>query len=417
MQRRSIAVLTPVIVAALAACAAAPTPPPTATTPGATPGPSTPSATPTPTTGPPGPLAIGPEGAIVFYRTDDAREVNTQFIVNPDGTGERQLTPELANAVWSPDGSWLAFAWGDWDSGKIRPAVMHPDGSGFRVLDAQPDRLIRLAPRAWSADGKRLILWTGGKDNAKLEDVGLWSIRVADAGHLRQLIGATDPADVGEMFVPSPDGTKVLHNRIWGDRPNEPDLNVLSVEFMDGRHETRISPPNPNLTVVDLQFYDETSEAWSPESTEIVFCVVDARNGESAMYVTSRDGREFRPGPAATELVEFGFGAVSAQFSPDGKHIAFTAERGPDDQVWVMDRDGSNRRQLTSGDDGSLSVLPLWSPDGKHLVFQRRMHPDDPITLWRIDVDGSHLLQLSSTPLAQEWVGGYAWWPAPQDPR
>ena len=64
------------------------------------------------------------------------------------------------------------------------------------------------------------------------------------------------------MFVPSPDGTKVLHNRIWGDRPNEPDLNVLSVDFMDGRHETRISPRNPNLTVVDLQFYDETSEAW-----------------------------------------------------------------------------------------------------------------------------------------------------------
>ncbi|HEX6474806.1 MAG TPA: hypothetical protein VF114_06940, partial [Candidatus Limnocylindria bacterium] len=183
----------------------------------------------------------GPEGAIVFYRTDDAREVNTQFIVNPHGTGERQLTPELANAVWSPDGSWLAFAWGDWDSGKIRPAVMHPDGTGFRVLDAEPDRLIRLAPRAWSADGKHLILTTGGKDNAKLEDMGLWSIRVADAGHLRQLIGASDPADVGEMFVPSPDGTKLLHNRIWGDRPNEPDLNVLSVEFLDGSHETRIS--------------------------------------------------------------------------------------------------------------------------------------------------------------------------------
>ena len=34
-----------------------------------------------------------------------------------------------------------------------------------------------------------------------------------------------------------------------------------------------------------------------------------------------------------------------------------------------MDRDGSHRRQLTFGDDGSVSILPLWSPDGKHLVI------------------------------------------------
>ena len=369
------------------------------------PNPPAPTSTLVPVVAMPGSADIGPQGAIVFYRTDDTREVDTQFIVNPDGTNERELQPALGAAVWSPDGRLVAFSWGDWNSGKTRAAVMQADGSSFRVLDPNPDLAIRFAPAAWSANGKQLLLMTAGKDVTPVKDVGAWSVGVA-GGDLHHLLGASEGAEVGEMFIPSPDGTKALHNRITM-RKDIYDLNILSIESIDGRHDDRISSADPDLSVVDLEFYDGTSEAWSPDSTQIVFCMVNVLNGASAMYTARSDGG------GVEQLVPTSVGAVSARFSPDARQIAFTAERGPDDQIWVMDRDGTHRRQLTFGDDHSVSLLPLWSRDGRSLVFQRRMHAHGQITLWRVDVDGTNLIQLSPTPLAKEWVGGYAWWPAP----
>ena len=62
-------------------------------------------------------------------------------------------------------------------------------------------------------------------------------------------------------------------------------------------------------------------------------------------------------------------------WSPDGTRLAFAAENlGSDDpywarHIWVIEADGSNMVQLTSGHqwDGS----PSWSPDGNQIVFQR----------------------------------------------
>ena len=38
---------------------------------------------------------------------------------------------------------------------------------------------------------------------------------------------------------------------------------------------------------------------------------------------------------------------MQPQFSPDGKRIAFTSDRGGGDNIWVMNVDGSDKRQLT----------------------------------------------------------------------
>ena len=363
---------------------------------------------PVPVVAMPGPLDAAPEGAIVFYRTDDARLVDTQFIIDAGGSNERLLSPALANVAVSPDGQWLAFSWGDWDSGRMRPAVMRLDGGGFRVLDPDPDRVVRLQVHGWSGDGERLyvrLLEGPGTESEPARDLGLSSVRVADGDDLRSVFPSIGDPNVGELYLPAPDGRRLLHNEITG-RP-QGDLNILSLARLGDSKEVRVSPAEGDITVVDLQFYDGTSEDWAPDGSTFVFCVVNTTNGDSGMQVVDSSGRNVKT------LIEVGFGAVSARYSPDGSKIAFTAEQGPDDQVWVMDADGSNRKQLTFGADGSVSVLPLWSPDGRHLVFQRRVDPYGPITLWRIDADGNNLFQLSPTPLAKQWVGGYVWLPAP----
>ena len=58
------------------------------------------------------------------------------------------------------------------------------------------------------------------------------------------------------------------------------------------------------------------------------------------------------------------------RFSPDGKRIAFTSDRGGGDNIWIMNRDGSDKRQLTN-ESFRLLNQPSWSPDGQFIVAKK----------------------------------------------
>lgn len=71
------------------------------------------------------------------------------------------------------------------------------------------------------------------------------------------------------------------------------------------------------------------------------------------------------------------------KFSPDGSKIAFSAQYNGSRQVYVMNRDGSQLKQLTYYND--VGVMPPrggfdyrvldWTPDGKHIVFRANRTP------------------------------------------
>ncbi len=58
------------------------------------------------------------------------------------------------------------------------------------------------------------------------------------------------------------------------------------------------------------------------------------------------------------------------RFSPDGSRIAFVSDRGGGDNIWLMNRDGSNKVQL-SKEDFRLLNQPGWSPDGRFIVAKK----------------------------------------------
>lgn len=61
---------------------------------------------------------------------------------------------------------------------------------------------------------------------------------------------------------------------------------------------------------------------------------------------------------------------MQPRFSPDGSRIAFTSDRGGGDNIWVMQPDGSDKRQLTH-EDFRLLNSPAWSPDGRFIAARK----------------------------------------------
>ena len=61
---------------------------------------------------------------------------------------------------------------------------------------------------------------------------------------------------------------------------------------------------------------------------------------------------------------------IQPRFSPDGKKISFTSDAGGGDNIWVMDADGSNPKQITK-EDFRLLNNAVWMPDGHYLVARK----------------------------------------------
>ncbi|MCS7314339.1 MAG: S9 family peptidase [Bryobacterales bacterium] len=62
------------------------------------------------------------------------------------------------------------------------------------------------------------------------------------------------------------------------------------------------------------------------------------------------------------------------RWSPDSRHIAFISDRTGTPQVWIMKADGSEPRQVTRMPTGARGVL--FTPDGKHLLFTAEVYPE-----------------------------------------
>ena len=72
----------------------------------------------------------------------------------------------------------------------------------------------------------------------------------------------------------------------------------------------------------------------------------------------------------ATPLRESLAYEIQPRFSPDGSKISFTSDAGGGDNIWVMNRDGSDARQVTS-ENFHLINNGFWTPDGQYLVARK----------------------------------------------
>jgi hypothetical protein len=104
----------------------------------------------------------------------------------------------------------------------------------------------------------------------------------------------------------------------------------------------------------------EQEPAWSPDGSRIAF-ESSTNGGGFRLYVMNADG-------SSRHLVSLNADSstneVQPAWSPDGTQIAFANARVGGWHIWIMNADGTNRRELP----GHLSQHPAWSPDGARIA-------------------------------------------------
>lgn len=85
--------------------------------------------------------------------------------------------------------------------------------------------------------------------------------------------------------------------------------------------------------------------------------------------------------------------ATGISWTPDGK-IVYATNAGGKWEIWKIDADGANQKQLTQNCAGNDSCSqPVVSPDGSYIVFHATLNGVK--NIWRMDTDGANAAQLT----------------------
>ena len=188
--------------------------------------------------------------------------------------------------------------------------------------------------------------------------------------------------------------------------PPEPAITPAALPGAEDEAETPgwdvQNPPGPAHDAA----IDVTEGTWmaldvSPDGREIVFDLL------GDIYVMPIGGGEAR---AIASGVAWD---MQPKYSPDGTKIAFTSDRDGGDNIWVMNRDGSNPTQVS---DESFRLLnsPDWSPDGEFIVARKHFTSSRSLgagEMWMYHRSGGGGVQLTTRRTQQKDSGEPAFSP------
>lgn len=227
----------------------------------------------------------------------------------------------------------------------------------------------------FSADDSTLILQSTHGD-MKADQIFLMP---ASGGEMRLVSTGKGKTTCAWIF---PDGSRILYasTHLAGDEPPpKPDYSKGYVWAVHDEYDIFTANPDGSglRRITDNPRYDAEA-TMNRDGSRIVF--TSNREGDLDIYTMNPDGSDVK---RLTTEPGYDGGAV---FSPDGRKIAYRSYhpegaaledfrvlladakvRPSSMELWVMNADGSGRRQVTRL--GGANFGPYWHPDGKRIIF------------------------------------------------
>jgi Tol biopolymer transport system component/predicted Ser/Thr protein kinase len=336
--------------------------------------------------------AFSPNGERIAFRSN--REPAGIYVMEATGENVRLVVTDCHHPSWSPDGKQIVCS----KSGTTAPAARNSQPSALFIADVETGAKHLLCQSdamqpAWSPGGDRIAFWfrppnagrsdiatisrTGGEIEVITKDAStnwnpVWSpdgrflYFASDRGGnmsfwrvaidqktgkvLDEHQAVSTPSNYNRHLSFSRDGRRIIY--VQTDQRS----NIQAVKF-DPNTEKTVGEPFW-ITGGDRRI---VLPVLSPDGTRFVMRV--PRRTQDDIVVLNRDGTNWR------DLTNDRFFDRYPRWSPDGKQIAFTSDRSGRYEIWLMDADATNLRQLTFDTPGDTS-FPIWSPDGTQILFR-----------------------------------------------
>jgi len=183
-----------------------------------------------------------------------------------------------------------------------------------------------------------------------------------------------------------------------------------------------LAPPQP-LSQPEMQptrrRADQPPAEWSPDGKRIAFSMENATGSSQDVYTIRPDGTRLRQITDTPVLGEY-----VPEWSPDGRSILFVRDRvaepgqglPPGDVRWaddilVIGRDGSGERNLTDT-SARYEWYPAWSPNGSSIAYA--VDTGDGWEIWTMTIDGTdhtRLFRFPDEPLVHDEIFEPDWQP------
>ena len=234
--------------------------------------------------------------------------------------------------------------------------IMDYDGANPRRVTV--NRALNITP-SWSPDARSIAYtsYRSGFPDVYISNIyqGTMSVPLKGTANNQNWLPAFSPDGTQVSFTTNRDGNSEIY-----------------IANRDGSGARRLTN-HPNI---------DTSPTWSPTGTQIAF--VSDRSGVPCVYVMGTDGLGLR------QLSRENSDRPTWSPAPFNE-IAYTARTGPGYDIKVLNLAAGETRQLTFGEGSNES--PTWAPNGRHLAFMSTRAGNSQI--FTVDRDGRNIRQLT----------------------
>lgn len=346
-----------------------------------------------------------PNGKKVVF-TKDGEPISNVYLANSDGSNEVKLPFNYPPNDWSPDGTKLVYG-----------SLVDKSNSDIFVFEIETSKRVNItnsktfeADPLFSPDGKQVTFTSSRDGNNESYVMNL------EGSNVRRL---TNHPAVDAFPSITTDGTQFVFD---AKRESE-NVDIYLQNFNDD---------NPPIKLTNLPSNEEhRGNCFSPDGTKMV--ITSDQSGKNQIYVlnlepfkpklfladsdsdlqfpTFSDGgkklvyqakldeknieiRNFDQtgGAAHTIFTERNASpnvSFSPAISPDGTKIAFANKIDGNTDIFLMNSDGSDVKNLSN--NSALDASPTFSPDGKEIFFQSNREGNFQRThLFRMNLDGTN---------------------------
>jgi Tol biopolymer transport system component len=309
-------------------------------------------------------LAFSPDSNFIYFNLWDRKSVGAIYRIPAlGGVSKKIINDCMATLGLSPDGRKIAFVRGY--------AVENEQALIVADIDSGSEQIVSrgaagMAYPAWSPDGNKIVfaLWVSPPQEQTYVSVREFSF---ESGREKELTSRKWLGIGGLVWLR--DGNDLIIN---GSEEAQQPFQLWKLNYLTGAAQKITNDSNGFYAACSITADAGSLVALQSDAYVNVWTAPTADLGKAVKITSGK------------------YEGVFLSWTPDNRIVYGSRSNGNLD-TWIMEQDGSNKKQLTN--DKEVEVSPSVSGDGAYILFGSNRNGT--FHVWRMGIDGKNLKQLT----------------------